>query len=159
MNLKETAIRVISKIMVFAFIFSIVGMPISEVYAATYSKSLTKTVTLKKGETVYWSLASKGEGEVPLTIEVLSLKGVKDDETIEIHTADDYNEYFFNFSDLEEGKKQTLGAYAIKSKELGAFANVTNRTSGTVKLKIKFKMKNGKKVLKTKEYKISGNQE
>jgi hypothetical protein len=134
-------------------------MPISEVYAATYAKSLTKTVTLKKGESVSWVLASKGEGELPLTIEVLSLKSVKKDESIEVHTADDYNEYFFNLSDLKEGKKETLGAYAIKSKDFGAFANITNRTSGTVKLKIKFKMKNGKKVLKTKEYKISSNQE
>jgi hypothetical protein len=159
MNLKKTAIRVISKIMVFAFIFSIVGMPISEVYAATYAKSLTKTVTLKKGETVYWTLASKGEGELVLTIEELSIKGVKDDEMLEVHTADDYDEYFFNLTDLKEGKKETLGAYAMKSQEFGAFANVTNRTSGTVKIKIKFKMKNGKKVLKTKEYKIINNQE
>jgi hypothetical protein len=37
----------------------------------------------------------KGEGELVLTIEELSIKGVKDDEMLEVHTADDYDEYFF----------------------------------------------------------------
>ncbi len=159
MNVMKSAKRFVLTIMVFAFIFSIVGMPISEVYAADYAKSLTKTVTLKKGETVYWTLASKAEGDLSLIIEELSLKGVKKDETLEAHSADDYNEYFFNLSDLKEGKKETLYVYAMKSKDFGAFANITNRTSGTVKLKIKFKTKNGKKFIKTKEYKVSNNQE
>lgn len=159
MNLKKTAIRVISNIMVFAFIFSMVGMPISEVYADSYSSSLTKTVKLKKGETVYWTLASKGEGMITVTIEELSLKGVKKGEKLEAHSADDYNEYFLNLSDLKKGKKETLYAYAMKSKDFGAFVNVTNNTSGTVELKIKLKMKNGKKILKTKKFEVTDNQE
>lgn len=157
MNLKKTALRVISSIMVFAFIFSMVGMPISEVYADSYSSSLTKTVKLKKGETVYWTLASKGEGWINITIEEVSVKGVKKDEKLEAHTADDYNEYFVNLFELKKGKKETLAAYAMKSKEFGAFLNVSNRTSGTVELKIKMKMKNGKKVLKTKSFKVVNN--
>jgi hypothetical protein len=41
------------------FIFSIVGMPISEFMQQPMPSPLLKTVTLKKGETVYWTLASK----------------------------------------------------------------------------------------------------
>lgn len=88
MNLKKAIIQRVSIIMIFTFIFCIVGMQTSEVYAATYSKSLTKTVTLKSGETLTWILASKGKGEVPLTYEIISLKDVKADEGITMNFVD-----------------------------------------------------------------------
>lgn len=143
----------VSVFLMFTLVFCFVSMPVSKAYAASYSKSLTKTMTLEAGETLKWILASKGKGEIPLTYEILSLDGVKEGEKVTINFIDEFDEYCYSIP-LEEGKKETIRAYADKSSTFGTFALVSNLTSGTIEIKINFKVKSGKKILKTKEYTI-----
>lgn len=152
MSLKKSVIWKVIITIVIALALVFTGMPVSETYAAAYTKSLTKTVTLQQGETMTWILASKARGEVPLTYNIVSLKGVKKNEKVTINFLGPDDEYSFSISPLKAGAKKTLSSYASNSSTFGAFALVSNNTSGTVKIKLTFHVKSGKNIIKTKEY-------
>lgn len=153
MNLKKIY-QSLLLVLIIGFLFSMVSMPSSEAYAAEYAKTLKKTVTLKPGESMMWILASKGKGDVDLSYEILSTKGVKKKEVLTLNFIDNYDEYAINISPVKKGTKDKVGAYAMKDPDFGTFALICNPTSGTVKIKVQFKVKSGKSILKTKKYTV-----